>query len=150
MTSPRDGIPWQAESLGYAVAVLFVHRPSSSFAIQSSGRLEGLLYGGLPSAVRGRIRLFVPHSLTVLLTGPPGLFLPDRMSPTQYALRGSISFIQEIPKTIGRKKISHPRHLNEFLYDACFPLSSLNRQLRERLLPLAKFQQEAGFFPQIS
>jgi hypothetical protein len=48
-----DGIPRQAESLGCAVAVhgLFVHCPSSSFAIQSSGKLESLPYGGLPSAV---------------------------------------------------------------------------------------------------
>jgi hypothetical protein len=65
-------------------------------------------------------------------------------------LRGTVFFVQEIPKTIGRKKISHRRHLNEILYDACFPLFSLNKRLRERLLPLAQFQREAGFFPQIS
>jgi hypothetical protein len=59
----------------------------------------------------------------------------------------SVSFVQEIPKTIERKKISHRKHLNEILYDVYFPLSSLNRRLREGLFPLAQFQREAGFFP---
>jgi hypothetical protein len=60
---------------------------------------------------------------------------------------GTVSFVQEIPKTIGRKKISHHKHLNEILYDVYFPLSSLNRRLHEGLFPLAQFQREAGFFP---
>jgi hypothetical protein len=38
--------------------------------------------------------------------------------------RDSVSFVQEIPKTIERKKISHRKHLNEILYDVYFPLSS--------------------------
>jgi hypothetical protein len=60
---------------------------------------------------------------------------------------GNVSFVQEIPKTIERKKISHRKHLNKILYDVYFPLSSLNRRLREGLFPLAQFQREAGFFP---
>jgi hypothetical protein len=54
------------------------------------------LFCGLPSAVRGlfcglpsagHIRLFVPHSLTVLLTELQGLFLPDRMVTVQPCIK---------------------------------------------------------------
>jgi len=53
----------------------YLYRPSSTVHRLSCG---------LRSAVH--IRLFVPHSLTVLLTGSQGLFLPDGMSLMQYAL----------------------------------------------------------------